>query len=591
MSSGIGNEEQRVLWYALLIGGAVIALSTRLGYRGISEALLLLVSVLLAARFSYAILTKRFTVDLLMSVAGLVLLRHGLVLEGGIVMALYGLAELSEEYAERYAIRKLEGLRKLIPRKALVERNGGLYEVSAEELRPGDIVVVRKGEAVPVDIRLVSRGVFDLSHVTGEPEPVEALPGVEVPSGAINLGNPVKGIAIREPSSSFMQRLVREALEAAERKASIQRLLERIAPHITLGVLAVFAATHLVLGGVRAVSILLAGCPSAFIVTSGYSTALSIALLASRGVVVKGGQVLEASAKVRVVLLDKTGTVTTTRHRVARVQPPPGISEERFLALVSSLAAASLHPLSRALATIAQDRLPVSHVKETPGLGIEGVVDGARVFIGRVEGDAPECPRGLKTIHARVEGGIGAICLEEVVDPSAPRAVAEIKSMGLRIVLASGDQVERVARIARVLGVDEYYGGLKPEDKARLVEEYRRRAGPVAFAGDGINDLVAIAGADVGIAVGSIEAATGVADAVSPGGALGVARLLKASRSFQRALVYSFTLATLVKVAAAIGGLAGVLDPIIVALVGDDGSTMASIALATLMLAHLHKRP
>lgn len=580
----------RMLWYSLVAGGASIALLSRLGYTNAGEALLAAISTLLLARFFYIILGRGFSVDLLMSIAGFVLLKHDLILEGGIIMALYGIAGLSEEYAEGYALRKLEGLRRLLPRRALVEKGGKLVEVDVNEVKPGDVVMVRRGEAAPVDLRLLSPGVFDLSHVTGEPDPVDAPAGSVVPSGTVNLGDPVKGVATRPPSDSFMQRLVAEALEAVERKASVQRLLERIAPYITILVLAAFTVAHLQLGGVRAVSILLAGCPSAFIVSSGYSTAMSIALLAGMGVVVKGGQVLESAGRVRVVVLDKTGTVTTARSRVSIVKPPPGVDEGRFLSLASSLASASLHPLSRSLASAASGRLPVSGVRETPGVGVQGVVDGVEVFIGRVDGEAPRCPEGLKALHVRVNGGVGVICLEEVVDPSAPRAVRELKSMGLRVVLASGDSRERVEKVARALGVDEFHAEMKPEDKARLVEEYRNRYGPVLFAGDGLNDLVAIAKADVGVAVGNIEATADAADAVSPGGALGVSRLLRASRLYSRALAYSFALAAGIKLVAAGGGLAGLLDPVIVALIGDDGSTMAAVAVATLIVARLNGR-
>lgn len=574
-------------WHALIAGGAATAALALAGMEALGGAALAALSALLLARFAYIALRGGFSVDLLMSIAGFVLLRHGMILEGGIIMALYGVAELSEEYAERYALRRLEGLRRILPRRALVDEGGKLVEVDVDRVKPGDVVAVRKGEAAPVDLKLSTPGVFDLSHVTGEPGPVEVPPGFVVPSGSVNLGDPVRGVAVRPPRDSFMQRLVREALEAVERKARVQRLLERLAPYLTALVLTVFAAAHVYLGGVRAVSILLAGCPSAFIVSSGYSTAMSIALLAKSGVVVKGGQVLEAGGRVRAVILDKTGTVTIARPRVALVKPPPGLGEERFLALASSLAAASLHPLSRSLASAAGSRLPVSGVREAPGLGVSGVVDGVEVFIGRVDGEAPECPEGLKSVHVKVDGGVGVICLEEALDPSAARAVGELKSMGLRVALASGDSRERVERIAKALGVDEFYAEAKPEDKARLVEEYRAKYGPVLFAGDGINDLVAIAKADVGVAVGGIEAAADAADAVSPAGAAGVSKLLKASRLYSRAIKASFAVAAAVKVATAAGGLAGALNPVIVALLGDDGSTMAGLAVATLILARL----
>ena len=580
---------EEVVWAALLAGSLAGLAVYLAGFEGVARAVLGLASLGVAARFAYMILVeRRFSVDLLMAVAGFTLLWTGLVKEGLVVMALYGAAELAEERAERLAVRRLEGLRRLIPRRATLDRQGRLVEVSVDEVKPGDTLLVKRGEAVAADMKLLTPGVFDMSHVTGEPGPVEVAPGSVVPSGSVNLGDPVRGVVVRSPRESFLQRLVEEALEAAERKGRVQRLIERLAPPMTFAVLGAFAAASLALGPERGVAVLLAGCPSAFIVSSGYSTALTIASLATRGVVAKGGRTLEAAGRVRVAILDKTGTVTEATMRPALVLPPPGVGEGRFLSLIASLARASLHPVSRSLAAAAQGGLPVEEVREVPGAGVEGVVAGVRVAIGSRSfvgaGSAAGCPQGMRPLYARVDGGVGVVCLEEGVDPAAARAVRELREMGLRVVLASGDSRERVEAAARELGVDEFYSDMKPHDKARLVEEYRRRYGPVLFAGDGINDVEAIAKADVGVAVGSLEAVASAADAAIPRGAAGVPRLVRAGRAYTAALAASFAVAAAIKVVAAVGGLSGALSPILVALIGDDGSTLAGIASATAIL-------
>ncbi len=580
---------EEVMWAGLL----ALSLAGLAAYlAGLSEVGLLALgaaSVGVSVRFIYMTLFKRkFSVDLLMAVAGFTLLWTGLIKEGLVVMALYGAAELAEERAEKLAVRRLEGLRKLIPRRATVDREGALVEVSVDEVKPGDKLFVKRGEAVAADMKLITPGVFDMSHVTGEPGPVEVEPGRVVPSGSVNLGDPVRGIVVRSPKESFLQRLVEEALEAAERKGMIQRMIERLAPPMTVIVLGAFAAASLALGPERGVAVLLAGCPSAFIVSSGYSTALTIASLATRGVVAKGGRTLEAAGKVRVAILDKTGTVTEATMRPALVLPPPGMGEGRFLSLVASLARASLHPASRSLAAAAQGGLPVEEVGEVPGAGVEGVVAGVRVALGSRSfvgaGVAAGCPGGMRPLYARVDGGVGVVCLEEGVDPAAARAVRELKDLGLHVVLASGDSRERVEAAARELGVDEFYSDMKPHDKARLVEEYRSRRGAVLFAGDGINDVEAIAKADVGVAVGSLEAVASAADAAIPRGAPGVPRLVRAGRAYTKALAASFAVAAAIKVVAAVGGLSGALSPILVALIGDDGSTLAGLASATVLL-------
>lgn len=563
-------EEEKV--FIGVAAASLLGLAAGLaGLEPLQGLVLWLLAALLAARFAYMLAAeKRFTVDLLMAIVAGVSAFYRLYGEGLVVMLLYGLAEAVEERVEGIARRRIEAAARLLPRETLRLRGGSWERVQVEELRPGDVVLVPVGEAVPADGVALSRGVVDNSVVTGEPYPVEVGPGDPVYSGAVVLEGPLRVEVARPPGESFTQRLVALAEEALERKTRLARLVEKAAAPMTVVVLAAYAAAHLALGPERALSVLLAGCPSAYIITSSFQASYSVAILASRGALVRGGYVLEAVPRLRVVVLDKTGTLTRLRARLLEGDP-------RLEPLVAAAAGASRHPVSRALAALAPSGAArVEEAREVRGVGVEAVVEGRRVMIAR----GPPHPCG-PTVEARVEGERLIYCIEEEPAPGAEELVSYLRSTGRRVVIASGDRVENVARLAERLGVEEYHGGMRPEDKARLVEELRARHGPAGFIGDGVNDAPALAAADLGIAVGGLDVAREAADAVvqSPLQALEVFRL---GDVYPRSLAAAFTVASIVKAVVAAAGLAGAAPLALVALLGDDGSTLAAVAASAL---------
>jgi Cd2+/Zn2+-exporting ATPase len=384
-------------------------------------------------------------------------------------MLLYSTAELLEAGSELLAIRRLQGLTKLIPARALVDR-GGFVEVDIDSVRPGDVVLVRMGEGVPIDGVLLDDGLFDTSYLTGEPTPVNMKSGSLVYSGFVNVGNPVRVKALRGAGESRLQRVVRLALEALEEKGSVEYAIERLLwlPLVILS----FIIAYIVLGPLRAPSILLVSCPSAFIITSAVNTAYSIASLARSRVVVRGSRPLERLYHVDTIVVDKTGTITYGSLRVSSINPPAGLSVEEFKTIVVTVASTSLHPVSRALSKLTESRLEMESVVEHQGLGVEALVGGRRVLLG-----GPGLIKGLNvvsgcsedeiTVWILVDGSPGYICLEEAVREDVVRALREAGD--LRIIIASGDSEPRVRRIAAKLGVREYYAEMKPEDKLKLV--------------------------------------------------------------------------------------------------------------------------
>ncbi|MEB3851369.1 MAG: cadmium-translocating P-type ATPase [Desulfurococcales archaeon] len=567
-------------WYAALAASATTGLAASLaGSPGPARAALAAGAALLAARFALALARGRFTVDLLMAVVGLVAVRHGLVLEGLIVYLLYSAAEALEERVEALARRRLEAAARLLPGRVLVERPGGGGEVEVESLQPGDVVVARVGEALPADGTALSPGAVDASIVTGEPDPVEVRPGDRLPSGVVVVEGPIRVRVERPPGDSYAQRLISEALEALEERPRVTRTLERLAPLLTAVVLSAFAAAHLALGPARALSVLLAGCPSAFIIASSFQASYQIAGLARRGVLVRGGASLEAASTVDTVVVDKTGTLTT-------LAPAPVDGDPRawrLAGLAAALARGSRHPVARALAAMpAPGGASVSWVREERGSGVVGEVSGSLVELRA----GPPMPCG-KTVLVRAStpgGGVeeAVLCLRETLAAGARELVAYLRGRGVRVVIASGDRPENVRRVAEELGVEEYHANMSPEAKAELVRRLRGEGRRVAFVGDGVNDAIALAAADFSVAVGSVDLTRELADAVAPHGPRQVLEVFRAAHAFRRGLAAAFATAALAKLAVATAGLAGLMPLPLVALLGDDGSTLAAAAAGAL---------
>ncbi len=511
---------------------------------------------------------REFTVDLLMLIVALVTLTHGIIVEGLIVLILYAAAELIEGAVEGLARRRVEGLLRSIPRKATVVREGRIKRIDLENVRPGDEIIVSVGDTVPVDGSALSQALVDLSIVTGESEPVDVSPGDTIPSGATVIEGPLRLRASKRPDESFLQSLVNEALEALEEKPGVTRLLERLAPAITAVVIGLWIGAYFIVGPKLSLAILLAGCPSAFIIGSSFSASLSVARLARHGVLSRGGSPFEKALQVDTVVIDKTGTLT---------ELSPAINgDERLLQEirkhVAPVAAASRHPVSKVFAALGGESSP-EYVREIPGKGIVGVVQGVKVAI--MQGPRLECGRSVRIM---IGDTTRDVCLTETPTPWARRLVEYLKANGLKVVMASGDKRESVERIARILGIDEYYGEMKPHDKALLIEKLQKKGRKVMFIGDGVNDTLALAKSYLGVAVGTLSLTSSVADITAPGGPKQVLEALEEARNYRTSLYSGFITAAGVKILVALLGLTGALSLPLVALLGDDGSTLVAVA-------------
>jgi heavy metal translocating P-type ATPase len=407
--------------------------------------------------------------------------------------------------------------------------------VAADSLAPGDTIAVRAGERIPADgVILRGASAIDQSRLTGEAVPAERGPGGEAFAGTINLTGLLVVAVSRAGSDTLAGRISAIVEDAAFAKAHTQRLADAVAGVFVPVVFAIAAATLLITGVAgpgwdvavsRAVTVLVVACPCALGLATPLAVANAVAAANRRGIVVRGGVVLERAGEIAVVALDKTGTLTYGRLSVAATVPaslPPG-GAARMLGLAAALEAGNPHPAARAIAEAAEGSHAASDTAASravprPGLGIEGTVDGVRVLVGSerlLRAESLEIPppvaeeariyaeRGQTVVWvAEGERVLGGLALSDAARPEAADAIAAIRARGVRTVMVSGDAQANSAAVGAELGIDEVRAEVLPNDKEQAVRELAQQYGPVAFVGDGLNDAPALAAADLAVAMG-----------------------------------------------------------------------------------------
>ncbi|MFJ3809338.1 heavy metal translocating P-type ATPase [Streptomyces sp. NPDC090073] len=434
----------------------------------------------------------------------------------------------------------LRSLAELAAKEVSVRDGHGERSVPVEQLRVGQVFAVRPGERVATDGLVVEgSSALDLSLVTGESEPVEVGPGSALVGGAVNAGGLLLVRATAVGSDTRLARITRLVTDAQAGKARAQRLADAVAGVFVPVVLTV-AVT--VLGfwlGAGAdpqaaitacVAVLVVACPCALGLATPTALMAATGRGAQLGVLVSGPRTLEALRHVDIVVLDKTGTLTSGHMTVAGITAAPGgLGQETVLRLAGAVEQGSEHPIGRAVASCARRApagQPLPAVRDftaTPGRGVRGHVDGRTVEVIAPEGELPTALRAALTaaenaahtpVLVRVDGRAEAlIAVGDVVRPGSYRAVDRLRRLGIRPVLATGDREAPARAVAGALGIDEVHARCTPEDKAALVGRLRAEGRRVAVVGDGVNDAAALAGADLGIAMGSgTDVAIGAAD-------------------------------------------------------------------------------
>ncbi len=502
----------------------------------------------------------------------------------GMIVTLVLLGRVFEGGARRRASAGIDRLLRLAPESAMRLTNDGTEEVASAQLCVGDLIRVRPGERFAVDGEIVEgEGEIDEAAVTGEARPVRRGPGEAVSAGTVSLGSLLTVRVTAAAADSFVARVARMVEEAQMRRAPMQRLADRVCRYFVPAVALLAAGTWIwwrlfpdpvVSPLLAAVAVLVVACPCALGLATPTAIMVGTGTAAGRGILFRGGDVLEAAGRLTVVAFDKTGTLTEGKPRVVAVRHAAGVTAGELLAEAARAEEGSLHPLGKAIVAEAQSRgIAFESVRESrawAGFGIacdtgSGALRvGSRAFLDQGGIEIPEAfqGEGATEVHvAREARYLGMILLEDALRPGAEASLAALKKMGLRTALLTGDTPAAAGRLAS-LPLDEIHSRLDPAAKAAWVARQRAAGHRVLMVGDGINDAPALAEADVGSSLaGSTDIALETSDLVLTRPDLG--RLVEAVRLARRTLVtirqnlfWAFLYNVMALPLAAAGGLA-----------------------------------
>ena len=468
-------------------------------------------------------------------------------IEGVFVMLFFQLGELFEHYAEDKARDSISELMDIRPDVANVERNGVVESVSPEEVKIGETVIVKPGEKIPLDGRVLE-GASSLNTValTGESMPRDISAGMEVISGCVNLSGVLK-VQVEKPySESTAAKIIQLVEEAGDNKSRSESFIRRFArvytPIVVISALALavippfFYDSYVPAFGVwlyRALTFLVVSCPCALVISIPLTFFAGIGGASHKGILIKGGNYMDALAKLSTVVFDKTGTLTRGTFDVEAIHPER-LSEHELLHLAAHVERYSTHPIALALRMAyanEKDNCTVEDIQETAGQGITATVNNQKVSVGNSRLMAtlgitiPTCKRCTShagtIVHVAIDGEYaGHIVISDQLKADAVKAIESLKQLGIsKTVMLSGDKREVVEQVAEQTKVTEYYAELLPTDKVKHVERLiaeKNTGETIAFVGDGINDAPVLARADVGIAMGALgsDAAIEAADVV-----------------------------------------------------------------------------
>ncbi len=486
------------------------------------------------------VLEREIGVELLMSIAAVVAAVMGAPGEGAMLVFLYSISEAAEGYTAERTRSAVRALMDLAPRTALVRRDGVEVEVAVDEVRPGDVFLVRPGESIATDgVILSGRSAVNEAPVTGESIPVEKAPEHTVFAGTINGQGALEVRATKPFAENTLSRIIRMVEEAQERKGRSQRFIERFgrsySPAVLVAGMLTAVVPPLLLGALwaewitRATVFIVAAAPCALVISIPITLVASLGTAARRGVLIKGGVHIEELARIRVVALDKTGTLTRGEPEVTDVliapEPPAAVASEKgLLAVAAGVERWSEHPLAQAILRAAGQRSieprSTSDFQAHVGAGASARLDGELVYVGSPAFFEEELGIDLAALHDRIEALEnegktlvavgqadrlwGLLALRDNLRPEAKRAVRSLKALGIRkVVMLSGDNKRTASAIGLEVGIDAVHAPLKPEEKVAFIRELSRRDGHVLMVGDGVNDAPALAAASVGVAMGA----------------------------------------------------------------------------------------
>ena len=459
------------------------------------------------------------------------------------ILTLITVGKMLEARSKGKTTDALKSLMKLSPKTAVVEKEGKETEVPVEQVRIGDVFVVRPGENIPVDgVVLEGNSAVNEAALTGESIPVDKQAGDRVSAATINQSGFIRCEATRVGEDTTLSQIIRMVSDAAATKAPIAKVADKVSGIFVPAVISIAVLTVIVwlIAGesvgfalARGISVLVISCPCALGLATPVAIMVGNGMGAKNGILFKTAVSLEETGKVEIVALDKTGTITSGEPKVTDVLAADGTSEEELLKLAYSLESRSEHPLAKAIVAYGAEKqaeqIPVSEFKALPGNGLEGKVGDADVKGGslkfaqsqteiseKIKSQAEKLAEEGKTPLMFLKNGIlaGMIAVADVIREDSPQAVKELQNMGIEVVMLTGDNERTAKAIGRQAGVDRVIAGVLPDGKEEVIRRLKEQ-GKVAMVGDGINDAPALTRADMGIAIGAgADVAIDAADVV-----------------------------------------------------------------------------
>ncbi|TFB53292.1 cation-translocating P-type ATPase [Cryobacterium sp. Sr3] len=529
------EEETASFWQvseirAAAASGALLLAAWIVSLTGGPQGLLLPLEImaLLIAAWTFVpstlrrLLKGKIGVGTLMTIAAAGAVALGQFEEAAMLAFLYAISEGLEEYSLAKTRRGLRALLDLVPVEAIVLRDGAEVTVALSALTPGDRMVVRPGERLATDGRIIiGRTSLDTSALTGESVPVEAGPGTEVYAGSINGTGPLEVEVTSTAENNSVARVVQIVEAEQSRKGPGQRLADSIASKLVPGILIV-AVLIIIFGFIvgepllwfeRALVVLVAASPCALAISVPVTVVASVGAASRMGVLIKGGGALETLGRIRTIALDKTGTLTRNKPAVTDVATTGSASKDDVLFLAAGLESRSEHPLAHAILAAAPDRAFVTDVDTVPGAGLEGRVDGRRVRLGRpgwidagpLAADVQRMQQAGATAVLIEDNGqvIGAIAVRDELRPETRQVIDRLSASGYTTVMLTGDNLVTATALGKAAGITKVHADLRPEDKAEIIRTLKARQ-PTAMVGDGVNDAPALATADTGVAMGAM---------------------------------------------------------------------------------------
>ena len=478
-----------------------------------------------------AIRQRRLNMNALMSVAVTGAFLIGQWPEAAMVMALYGIAELIEARAADKARNAIKKLLALAPDTAdVLQSDGSWRNVAAADVALESIVRIRPGERVPLD-GVITEGASAINQapVTGESIPVDKAAGDSVFAGTINESGELQVRVTAAANNTTLARIIHAVEQAQATRAPTQQFVDRFAAvytpavflfAVSLAILAPFLFNWTWMESLyKALVLLVIACPCALVISTPVTVVSALASAARRGVLIKGGVYLEEARKLKTIALDKTGTITEGKPKLVEVEMIGDVDAAKTKAEASSLASRSDHPVSKAIAAgLNSSKQSVTDFKALPGRGVQGNVDGRKLVLGnhRLMEERGQCSAELEarlathesagrtvTLLASDQGVHGLFAVADTIKPSSQQAIVEMKALGVRPVMLTGDNKLTAKHIGSQAGIEEARGDLLPDDKLNAIEDLRTWGGLTAMVGDGINDAPALAKSDIGIAMGA----------------------------------------------------------------------------------------